>query len=164
MDTRRKEREMKRNKRMTAVLSGISVIFAISWLPYHAYLILTDIFILGVSIQIFKRVTYVCHLCLSLMFATYVCNLCLLLSFVTVLCLSLIFVTYVCHLYLSLMLVTYVWLTIFQHWLCSSFLFVFAFWLFACYYFFEIFSLSIRFICLPYLFVTLFVTWNIFVW
>ena len=54
MDARRKEREMKRNKRMTATLSGISVIFAISWLPYHAYLILTDIFILGVSIQIFK--------------------------------------------------------------------------------------------------------------
>jgi len=47
MDTRRKEREMKRNKRMTATLSGISVIFAVSWLPYHAYLILTDIFILG---------------------------------------------------------------------------------------------------------------------
>ena len=70
MDTRRKEREMKRNKRMTATLSGISVIFAISWLPYHAYLILTDIFILGVSIQIFKRV----NLFLSLMFVTYVCN------------------------------------------------------------------------------------------
>ena len=76
MDTRRKEREMKRNKRMTATLSGISVIFAISWLPYHAYLILTDIFILGVSIQIFKldKLTYFCILCLSLMFATYVCN------------------------------------------------------------------------------------------
>ena len=105
MDTRRKEREMKRNKRMTAVLSGISVIFAISWLPYHAYLILTDIFILGVSIQIFKRVTYVCHLCLSLMFATYVCNLCLLLSYV---CHCLMFVTYICNLCLLLIFVTYV--------------------------------------------------------
>lgn len=50
-DARRKEREMKRNRRMTKTLSSISVIFAISWLPYHLYLILTDIFLFqdGVS-------------------------------------------------------------------------------------------------------------------
>lgn len=54
-DARRKEREMKRNRRMTKTLSSISVIFAVSWLPYHLYLILTDIFILfheGVSFKI----------------------------------------------------------------------------------------------------------------
>ena len=45
-DTRRKEREIKRNKRMTKILSSISLIFAVSWLPYHIYLILTDIFTL----------------------------------------------------------------------------------------------------------------------
>ena len=45
-DSRRKEREIKRNKRMTKILSSISLIFAISWLPYHIYLILTDIFTL----------------------------------------------------------------------------------------------------------------------
>ena len=49
-DARRKEREMKRNNRMTKTLSSISVIFAVSWLPYHTYLILTDIFIFVVSI------------------------------------------------------------------------------------------------------------------
>lgn len=45
-DARRKEREMKRNRKMMLVLSGISVSFAISWLPLHLFLILTDIFTL----------------------------------------------------------------------------------------------------------------------
>jgi hypothetical protein len=96
MDTRRKEREMKRNKRMTATLSGISVIFAISWLPYHAYLILTDIFILGVSIQIFKpdlgHLSF-CHLFFSLMFVipfSYIVCICYI-------CLSFKFLLFSCH-------------------------------------------------------------------
>ena len=115
MDTRRKEREMKRNKRMTATLSGISVIFAISWLPYHAYLILTDIFILGVSIQIFKCVTYFCLLCLSLMFVTpfskidCICHICLSSHFDYLLattflkflvCQLVFYVCHICHGYL----------------------------------------------------------------
>jgi hypothetical protein len=36
---------MKRNQRMTFVLSCIGVIFAVSWMPFHLYLILTDVFI-----------------------------------------------------------------------------------------------------------------------
>lgn len=35
---------MKRNRRMTFVLSMIGITFAVSWLPFHLYLILTDIF------------------------------------------------------------------------------------------------------------------------
>ena len=59
-DARRRERELKRNRRMTLVLSCIGIIFAISWLPYHLYLILTDIFSLvrvnwGKAISKFSR-------------------------------------------------------------------------------------------------------------
>ena len=45
-DARRKEREIKRNRRMTLILSCIGIIFAISWLPYHIYFILVDIVLL----------------------------------------------------------------------------------------------------------------------
>eukprot|EP00095_Tigriopus_kingsejongensis_P002475 maker-scaffold326_size205590-snap-gene-1.12 protein:Tk02475 transcript:maker-scaffold326_size205590-snap-gene-1.12-mRNA-1 annotation:"neuropeptide gpcr a38" len=43
-DPRRREREERRNRRMTLVLSCIGVIYAISWMPLHLYLILTDFF------------------------------------------------------------------------------------------------------------------------
>ena len=41
-DARRKEREMKRNRKMMMVLSGISVCFAVSWLPLQIFLIVTE--------------------------------------------------------------------------------------------------------------------------
>ena len=49
-DARRREREMKRNRRMTLVLSCIGVIFAVSWLPLHLYLILMDMVSIDVSV------------------------------------------------------------------------------------------------------------------
>ena len=61
-DARRKEREMKRNRRMTKTLASISVTFAISWLPYHTFFILTDTFSLW---QGYVRYVYIKYILLS---------------------------------------------------------------------------------------------------
>ena len=68
-DSRRKEREIKRNKRMTKILSSISLIFAISWLPYHIYLILTDIFTLFQ-----EKVSFSCFQFQSFLSASFSCS------------------------------------------------------------------------------------------
>jgi len=63
-DARRKEREIKRNRRMSMILSCISIIFAVSWLPWHLLLILTDIFNIGMSAnnqQTFFFALGLCH-------------------------------------------------------------------------------------------------------
>lgn len=60
-DPRRREREERRNRRMTKVLSCIGVIYAISWLPLHLYLILTDIFSLFQDNHTFYLVLGLCH-------------------------------------------------------------------------------------------------------
>ena len=61
-DARRKEREMKRNRRMTKTLASISVTFAISWLPYHTFFILTDTFSLW---QGYVRYVYIKYILCS---------------------------------------------------------------------------------------------------
>merc|ERR1719422_2074381 len=45
-DQRRRERELKRTRRMTFILTLIGFIFAVSWLPFHLFVILTDVFFL----------------------------------------------------------------------------------------------------------------------
>ncbi|CAB4065148.1 NPFR [Lepeophtheirus salmonis] len=60
-DERRKEREMKRNRKMTLVLSFISIIFAISWLPLHLYLIITDLYSIEVDQETYYLFLGLCH-------------------------------------------------------------------------------------------------------
>ncbi|TRY75046.1 hypothetical protein TCAL_07018 [Tigriopus californicus] len=60
-DPRRREREERRNRRMTKILSCIGVIYAISWMPLHLYLILTDIFSLFQDNHTFYLVLGLCH-------------------------------------------------------------------------------------------------------
>ena len=55
---RRQERERKRNKRMTFVLSCIAITFAISFLPLHLFFTVTDLGLWSITAQNIKVFTY----------------------------------------------------------------------------------------------------------
>ena len=54
---RRQERERKRNKRMTFVLSCIAITFAVSFLPLHLFFTVTDLGLWGITAQNIKVLT-----------------------------------------------------------------------------------------------------------
>ena len=55
---RRQERERKRNKRMTFVLSCIAITFAISFLPLHLFFTVTDLGLWSITAQNIKVFIY----------------------------------------------------------------------------------------------------------
>ncbi|XP_023345068.1 neuropeptide F receptor [Eurytemora carolleeae] len=63
LDARRKERERKRNKRMTFVLSCIALTFAVSWLPLHLFFTVLDLGLGHIGdTQVYFFVLGMCHL------------------------------------------------------------------------------------------------------
>eukprot|EP00090_Calanus_glacialis_P030598 TRINITY_DN49497_c0_g1_i1.p1 TRINITY_DN49497_c0_g1~~TRINITY_DN49497_c0_g1_i1.p1 ORF type:complete len:192 (+),score=70.90 TRINITY_DN49497_c0_g1_i1:74-577(+) len=61
-DSRRKEKERKRNKRMTFVLSCIAVTFAVSSLPLHLFFTITDLGLVTIQeIKVYFFTLGMCH-------------------------------------------------------------------------------------------------------
>jgi len=62
LDSRRKEKERKRNKRMTFVLSCIAITFAVSSLPLHLFFTITDLGLHTIQqIKVYYFTLGVCH-------------------------------------------------------------------------------------------------------
>jgi len=62
LDSRRKEKERKRNKRMTFVLSCIAVTFAVSSLPLHLFFTMTDLGLVTIQdLKVYFFSLGVCH-------------------------------------------------------------------------------------------------------
>lgn len=58
----RLQRELRRNRRATMVLLNVSVVFAVSWLPWNAMNLLTDFHLEGISPQRLYLIFAVCHM------------------------------------------------------------------------------------------------------
>ncbi|XP_037092727.1 neuropeptide Y receptor type 6-like [Pollicipes pollicipes] len=54
--------EISRNRRVTLVLTLIVVVFAVSWLPYHLFLILDELKLIAVETRTYNLGFAVCHL------------------------------------------------------------------------------------------------------
>jgi len=74
IDARRQERERKRNKRMTFVLSCIAITFAVSFLPLHLFFTVTDLGLWGIIAQNIKMYYFILCVCHCVAFSSCVSN------------------------------------------------------------------------------------------
>ncbi|XP_064484286.1 neuropeptide Y receptor type 6-like [Ornithodoros turicata] len=58
----RLQRELRRNRRATMVLLNVSVVFAVSWLPWNVMNLLTDFHLQGIAPQRLYLIFAVCHM------------------------------------------------------------------------------------------------------